>query len=64
MYGGEESPLGGHNKNYQVNRRVEFKISQPDDVEMPKPDGPKAGACHKTWSRKSTTESKEAAPKK
>ncbi|MBK8449358.1 MAG: OmpA family protein [Saprospiraceae bacterium] len=52
MYGGEESPLGGHAKNYLVNRRVEFRVSSSDDKEMDKPNGPKAGACHKKWDRK------------
>lgn len=53
MYGGEDHPLGGHMNNHMINRRVEFRVSNPEDQEMPKPEGPKAGACHKKWMRKS-----------
>ncbi len=49
MYGGEETPLG--NNNY-MNRRVEFRISKPEDVDMGRPEGPEAGDCHKKRMRK------------
>ncbi|WP_235296833.1 OmpA family protein [Portibacter marinus] len=49
MYGGEEQPLvdsgargSSESKNY-MNRRVEFRVCQPGDEEMAKPDGPNAG---------------------
>ena len=47
MYEGKENPLGGHAQNHMINRRVEFRLSKADDKEMSKPDGPKAGECHK-----------------
>jgi len=47
-YGGEEHPLGGHKANHMINRRVEFRVAGPNDQDMPKPNGPKAGACHKS----------------
>ncbi|HEX5624736.1 MAG TPA: OmpA family protein [Saprospiraceae bacterium] len=52
IYGGEEHPLGGYSLNHPINRRVEFRVNSADEVEMPKPDGPNAGACHKKWKRK------------
>lgn len=47
VYEGEENPLGGHFKNHMINRRVEFRVNNSGLKDMPKPDGPKAGACHK-----------------
>lgn len=44
MYGGEETPLG---TNQYINRRVEFRVSRPEDSEMARPEGPEAGDCHK-----------------
>ncbi len=64
MYGGEDHPLGGHVNNHMINRRVEFRVSSPDDKEMPKPDGPKAGACHKKWIRKSAPVKSDAGSEK
>ncbi|MBK8955335.1 MAG: OmpA family protein [Saprospiraceae bacterium] len=55
MYGGEEQPLGGHKVNHGVNRRAEFRVAAPDDIEMPKPDGPPAGQCHKKRKAKSSS---------
>ncbi|MEP7195783.1 MAG: OmpA family protein [Saprospiraceae bacterium] len=53
MYGGEDNPLGPTNNNHFINRRVEFRVSQKDDVEMARPAGPEAGECHKKRIRKS-----------
>jgi len=47
VYEGEEIPLGGHMKNHNINRRVEFRVNTTGEKEMSKPDGPKAGDCHK-----------------
>ena len=54
MYGGEESPLIGGLKNNHyttdfeeqmqfINRRVEFRVSEPSDINMGRPEGPDAG---------------------
>ncbi len=54
MYGGEDSPLipnlkDNHFTNEEeelmqfINRRVEFRICEPTDVDMTRPDGPDAG---------------------
>lgn len=55
MFGGEETPLGGHQKNHNINRRVEFRVSKAEDKEMERPKGPNAGSCSKKYSRKSRT---------
>jgi hypothetical protein len=44
MYSGETSPFGNF---HYANRRVEFRVSLPDDREMSRPEGPEAGDCHK-----------------
>lgn len=54
MYGGEESPLIPHLKDNHftdeeeelmqfINRRVEFRICNAEDFDMPRPEGPNAG---------------------
>jgi len=54
MYGGEESPLipnlkDNHFTDEQeelmqfINRRVEFRVCNPEDYDMPRPEGPEAG---------------------
>lgn len=53
MYGGEESPFGKDASNHYINRRVEFRVSKPEDKEMARPEGPEAGDCHKKRMRKS-----------
>jgi hypothetical protein len=50
MYGGEDVPLVGDDvklKDSQqyLNRRVEFRICEPDDKDMERPEGPDAGKC-------------------
>ncbi|MFN8281128.1 MAG: OmpA family protein [Saprospiraceae bacterium] len=52
MYGGEDNPLGPNPTNHYINRRVEFQVSTDKDKEMPRPDGPEAGDCHKKRLRK------------
>ncbi len=52
MYGGEDNPLGNHSKIHYINRRVEFRVAEKGDVEMPRPQGPEAGDCHKKRMRK------------
>lgn len=52
MYGGENNPLGAHSGNHFINRRVEFRVAQGDDIEMPRPEGPEAGDCRKKRARK------------
>ena len=52
MYGGENNPLGPHDNNHFINRRVEFRVAQSDDIEMERPEGPEAGDCHKKRARK------------
>ena len=47
MYGGEESPFGKKSNLHYINRRVEFRVSKKDDVEMQRPPGPEAGDCNK-----------------
>lgn len=53
MYGGEEDPLiknvpnsGGSEVSSQqfMNRRVEFKVCESSDFDMPRPEGPEAGS--------------------
>lgn len=54
MYGGEDSPLIPHLKDNHftneeeelmqfINRRVEFRVCNVEDVDMPRPEGPEAG---------------------
>lgn len=54
MYGGEESPLIPNLRDNHftsddeelmqfINRRVEFRVCNPEDVDMARPDGPNAG---------------------
>lgn len=54
MFGGEESPLIGNLKSNHyttdleeqmqfINRRVEFRVSEPTDINMGRPEGPDAG---------------------
>jgi len=38
---------GGNINNHNINRRVEFRVNTSGEKEMSKPDGPKAGDCHK-----------------
>ncbi len=54
MFGGEESPLIPHLKDNHftdeeeelmqfINRRVEFRVCNPEDYDMSRPEGPNAG---------------------
>lgn len=52
MYGGEDNPLGPSPNNHFINRRVEFRVAEPGDKEMNRPEGPEAGDCHKKRVRK------------
>ncbi len=49
MYDGESKPFGNF---HYANRRVEFRVSLPEDKEMARPEGPEAGDCHKKPIRK------------
>ena len=42
-YGGEDSTLVPTNGSSFMNRRVEFRVAQPGDAEMKRPEGPNAG---------------------
>ena len=44
VYEGEDVALIDTKKANYVNRRVEFRVAKPTDVEMPKPNGPNAGS--------------------
>jgi OmpA-OmpF porin, OOP family len=47
MYGGEDAPMvnkGNGSKEHYMNRRVEFRICEPTDADMGKPEGPAAGS--------------------
>jgi len=47
MYGGENTPLVGSSRNeksHYMNRRVEFRLCQPGDYEMGRPEGAAAGS--------------------
>ncbi|MBR9921401.1 MAG: OmpA family protein [Bacteroidetes bacterium] len=43
-YGGEESSLVPTNGSSFMNRRVEFRVAQEGDTDMPRPEGPAAGS--------------------
>ena len=53
MYGGEESPLG--EGAHYMNRRVEFRVCQPGDNEMGRPEGPNAGTGERNYNSSSTS---------
>ncbi len=47
MYGGEDAPMvtkGNGSKEHYMNRRVEFRLCEPTDADMAKPEGPAAGS--------------------
>ncbi|MBK8701443.1 MAG: OmpA family protein [Saprospiraceae bacterium] len=47
MYGGEDAPMVGNSKReteHYMNRRVEFRLCEPTDAEMARPDGKNAGS--------------------
>ena len=46
MFGGEETPLVGNTRSeaqHYMNRRVEFRVCDPADFDMARPEGPDAG---------------------
>jgi hypothetical protein len=43
MYGGEDAPLSSRNGSHYMNRRVEFRICEPTDTDMARPEGGSAG---------------------
>ncbi|HNG06588.1 MAG TPA: OmpA family protein, partial [Saprospiraceae bacterium] len=43
-YSGKEDTLIDTQAANYMNRRVEFRVAKPGDVEMPKPSGPNAGS--------------------
>ncbi|MBP8725498.1 MAG: OmpA family protein [Saprospiraceae bacterium] len=58
MYGGEDQPLGGHMLNHMINRRVEFRVHQAGEEDMPQPPGPNAGYCFRKKATKSAPPAK------
>lgn len=47
MYGGEDAPMVGNSKReaeHYMNRRVEFRICEPTDTDMARPEGVSAGS--------------------
>jgi OmpA-OmpF porin, OOP family len=53
MYGGEEAPMVGSSNNekeHYMNRRVEFRVCEPGDSDMGKPEGGSVGSSRRTGS--------------
>ena len=53
MYGGENTPLIGSSKGeaqHYMNRRVEFRVCEPGDYDMPRPEGANAGSGSRSGS--------------
>jgi outer membrane protein OmpA-like peptidoglycan-associated protein len=53
MYGGEDAPIVGSSrsdKEHYMNRRVEFRICEPTDNDMGRPEGGSAGRSKRTGS--------------
>ena len=47
MYGGEDAPMVGNSKReseHYMNRRVEFRLCEPTDTDMARPDGASVGS--------------------
>jgi OmpA-OmpF porin, OOP family len=53
MYGGEDAPMVGRSrseKEHYMNRRVEFRVCEPTDNDMARPEGGSAGRSKRTGS--------------
>lgn len=58
MYGGEETPLVGTSRSeaqHYMNRRVEFRVCEPGDTDMTRPEGPEAGTGERKYSGNKNT---------
>lgn len=51
MYGGEDAPLAGESRGeaqHYMNRRVEFRVCNDEDMDMTRPDGPNSGSSKRS----------------